>query len=63
MIIDPKMQGRGFGSILLENCEKYAIVQGFKYTRLDAFKKNIISNQLYIIELPFPKAVSKQVDP
>lgn len=47
MIIDPKMQGRGFGSKLLEYCEKHAIVQGFKYTRLDAFKKNITSNQLY----------------
>ncbi len=47
MIIDPKMQGRGFGSKFLEFCEQQAIIHGLKYIRLDAFKKNIISNRLY----------------
>jgi len=48
MIIDPTKQGNGYGSKLLEFCEKHSKNQGLEFVRLDAFAKNNISNKLYI---------------
>lgn len=47
LVIDPKQQNKGFGKKLLTYCEEYARKNNYKSIRLDAFKKNDISNRMY----------------
>jgi ribosomal protein S18 acetylase RimI-like enzyme len=47
LVIDPKHQNKGFGKKLLLHCEAHARRHNYNSIRLDAFKKNDISNRMY----------------
>jgi len=48
LIINPEIQGKGYGRKLLSHCEAYATEMGCTSIRLDAFTQNERSNQLYL---------------
>lgn len=47
LAIDPRLQGRGYGSALLRVCEQLAIENGYGIFRLDVFEGNPAARGLY----------------
>lgn len=47
LCIDPHIQGKGYGKLLVDFCEQVAKKNGFDGLRLDTFSQNPISQKLY----------------
>ncbi len=47
LVIKPSVQGVGYGRKILKICEDYAIKEGYKSIRLDAFPENKSAVKLY----------------
>lgn len=47
LFLDPLKQGNGLGTRFLEKCEEYAVENGYRSIRLDAYAHNEAANYLY----------------
>lgn len=47
LVIEPRLQGRGYGATLLRACEHLALENGYKSLRLDVFAGNPAAQGLY----------------
>jgi ribosomal protein S18 acetylase RimI-like enzyme len=47
LAIEPRLQGRGYGSALLRACERLAVENGYGVFRLDVFEGNPAARGLY----------------
>jgi GNAT superfamily N-acetyltransferase len=47
LFLDPLKQGNGLGTRFLEKCEEFAVENGYRSIRLDAYARNEAANYLY----------------
>jgi len=47
LVVDPKMKGRGFGSVFVKFYEEYSREKGCKYLRMDTNSRNTKARRLY----------------
>lgn len=47
LVIEPRLQGRGYGAALLRACEQLAVENGYGCLRLDVFTGNPVARGLY----------------